>query len=163
MPLFFSRRRGTVTRVNGSPPDNAPSPFAISIQGAALGPSFDVPAIITQGGLDAGANICVQHAADETIYAYIFGDRIGNLKIGGVAFASRCGMGSGLSTILDIYRTNRAAATGKPVLLMVGNNVTRALLTGLSFNAADAERDLAEWGFSFLGLAPLGNGAGGVG
>lgn len=156
MAMFFSQRRGAVVRVGGQGTNNTPSPFAVRMLGAPLG-DVDSAAIITQAMVTGAGNVHIQHAADESIYAYIFGDRIGALRIGGIAFANRCGFAeSGIDTIMDIYRDFRAGARGHTVMVSIGQNVTRGLLVGLSINIADGERELAEWGFEFVGLAPLG-------
>lgn len=156
MPVFFSQRRGTVVRVGNRAGLNA-SPFAVRVQGTPLGVADqNLPTIITQAAFRAEGNVQFQHAADETIYGYIFGDRVGTVRVGGMAFASYCGNAqSGLDVLLTIYRQFRAAALGRPCRVRIGNNVVKAMLTAMSFNLSDPEHEMAEWGFEFAGLTAL--------
>lgn len=158
MPTFFAHRRGTVVRV-GNLSGRGPSPFAIRMQGTGIGGTENpaTRAIITQSAMTASVNLQLQHAVDETIWAYIFGDRIGELKVSGVCFANGCSVGpagqvDGVSQLLRAYAAHRASAAGRTILVHLGTNVLRALLVGASIEITDPENELAQWGFRFMVL-----------
>jgi hypothetical protein len=156
MPVFFANNRGQVVRVGGRS-TLGPSPLAIRLKGTDLGgqggQNPNATAIVTQSKITAAGNTRIQHAADETIYAYTFGDRIGELQISGVCFARACfNREPGKSQVLRIYRENRVAASARSVLLSIGTDVFRALLVGMTLEVADPETELAQWGMRFMGL-----------
>lgn len=150
MPAFFARNRGTVVRVTpGGGMAGDVLPFKIVMADAGM----DQPntnAIITQCGIIEQGNYQFAHTLGETIYAYIFGDRIGELRVSGICFANPCeGTRSGIQQIIDTYRKNRIAAAGRAVSVSVGEVDYLAFSTGMTLEITDPEKQLGQWALRF--------------
>lgn len=177
MPTFFSARRGTTTRYIS----NYTSPFAVSVDGNTFS-----HALIQNVSLDHEGSYQFQHALDNAIYIYVFGDRIGTLTVSGKAFMDCYGQ-HGLNQILTFYNSNRLAARSTPVRVVLGQHTFFAFITGLRVDMSDPETLLANFSirlaffpsdsnsqavrgsnkgtggstFSFSGGSPSGQGEGG--
>lgn len=150
MPAFFAHSRGTMVRVTSQWRNGGGViPFRILIAGTDLAdPNTD--AIITNGGIVEHGNYQFMHTVSETIYAYVFGDRIGELRVGGVCFASTCGSEvSGIQRIVKAYRRNRIGKAGSEVQVSFGEIDFKAFLTSMSLEIADAELNIGQWVFTF--------------
>ena len=107
-------------------------------------------AIIVAPRIDQAVDIQFQTSLKEAVYAYVFGDKMGNVTLSGIAFAGRCNNeeASGLKDLFDYYKFGPEAMSG--------------FLLSLNMSALQADaRDLA---MSFtMALATLpkkgGNGA----
>jgi|JI9StandDraft_1071089.scaffolds.fasta_scaffold37713_2 hypothetical protein len=150
MPAFFAHKRGAVVRVTGQwQQAGGVLPFKIIMDGIDV-TDPDTRAIITQGGIIEQGNFQFLHTLNETIYAYIFGDRIGELRVSGVCFAHPCDSEvSGMKQIIDNYRAKRIARLGGPVQVSFGEIDYTAFLVGMTLDVMDAERNLGQWAFSF--------------
>lgn len=156
MPAFFSHIRGSVVRVTGLHKNTGGLlPFRIIMDGIDV-TSPNTRAIITQAGIVENGNYQFLHTLNETIYAYVFGDRIGELRVGGIAFAHPCQSADfvgpqtdGIRQIIDNYRSNRIAQLGRPVQVSFGSTDYRGFLVGMNIDIADAERNLGQWAFRF--------------
>ncbi len=157
MPAFFSQQRGTVARVTGQR-GGAPMPFQIKMQG--IGISSDNPtarAIITQAGVNQRGSVQFLHTIGETIYAYIFGDRMGELHVSGVAFSAVCGTSAaaagsratGFQQVLEEYQRNRVAQLARPVIVNFGNTPFKGFLVDMSLELTDPETHLGQWSYRF--------------
>ena len=153
MAAFFAHKRGTVSRVDGLVDGFGILPFWINMQGTGVGGVVDptARAIITQAAIVENGNYQFLHTLNETIYVYVFGDRIGELRVSGIAFSNAChgGGGSGMKQIIDSYKTNRLAEKGGPVLVNFGATTYRGFLTGMNLDVVDPERNLGQWAFRF--------------
>lgn len=150
MAAFFAHKRGAVVRVTGlhAQPGGL-LPFRILIAGTDI-TSPSTRAIITQSGIVENGNYQFLHTLNETIYAYVFGDRIGELRIGGICFAHPCeGYASGMKQIIDNYRSKRISQAPGPVQVSFGETDYKGFLVGTSIDITDAERNLGQWAFRF--------------
>lgn len=148
MPAFFSNQRGTVVRV-GTSGRNDTLPFRIVVLGSDLGQPW-TQAIVTQAGVIESGNYQFMHTLSETIYAYIFGDRIGELRVSGVCFAYNClGAPNGVRQIADTYRRLRIANAGAPVMVSIGGVDYQGFLIGMTLDIANAEQNLGQWTMRF--------------
>ncbi len=135
MPGFFARSRGTVQVVSGA--HRASSPFRISVAGGLFR-----YALIQQAVIEHQGNYQFLHSISRTIYVYVFGDRIGDLKIAGTTFLS-CARRHGFDEIAAFYNNFRIAATGRPLAVAIGGiPAFSAFLTGVHLDLADAENML---------------------
>ncbi len=152
MPAFFPQRRGQVVRVDTGHQAGV-LPFAIRMRNIDIGGAVNptTKAIITQAGIVENGNFQILHALDETINATIFGDRIGEFRVSGIAFSSLCGQkGSGMGQVIDAYVANRLSSLGGPVLVSLGTHSYRGLLTGMTLDIVDGETQLGQWTYRFL-------------
>lgn len=151
MPAFFAHNRGTVVRITSQHLQaGGVLPFRVILQGTNI-ETPAVRAIITQAGVVEQGNYQFQHTLNETIYAYVFGDRIGELRVSGMCFTIPCddGFGSedGIKQISDIYRTHRIANAGAPIGVNFGSVDYQGFLVGLNLEIADAEHNIGQWAF----------------
>ena len=152
MAAFFKHKRGSVVRVTAQ--YTSPGgilPFKIIANDMDLNPtSPQTRAIITQGAIVENGNYQFLHTLNETIYAYVFGDRIGELRIGGIAFAHPCdGQHSGMKQVIDNYRANRIAVKGGPVQVSFGEVDYKGFLVGMTIDVTDPEYNLGQWALRF--------------
>lgn len=153
MATFFSHQRGSVMRLDGLVQTGA-MPFAIRMSNMDIGGATnpETKAIITQAALVENGNYQLAHSLSDTIYLYVFGDRMGELRVSGMAFSKLC-IGdeeTGVEQAIRNYRDNRIAVRSSPVIVSYGsNNPFRAFLTGMSIDLVDPERMLAQWSYRF--------------
>lgn len=150
MAAFFSHRRGSVVRVNSQHQQaGGLLPFRILVAGTDL-TTPTTRAIITQAGINENGNFQFLHTLNETIYAYVFGDRIGELQIGGVCFAHPCDdQPSGMKQVIDAYRDKKISRSGRPALVSFGETDYKGFLVGMTIDIMDPERILGQWAFRF--------------
>lgn len=150
--IIFPHARGTVKRVRG--PWERPSAFRVTMQGW----NFRQRAIITQAAVVQNGNFQFLHTLNDQIFVYVFGDRISELQIGGIAFGTFGGFlpnfcseeGSGTEDVFPFYRFYRVANRAEPILIRTGPSaVFRGFLTGMHFEVADPESMLGHFSFRF--------------
>ena len=132
MSTILSSAPGTVVKLETG---RAEIPFKITM-------SDDFPdggAIITAAQISQGGNFQFLHTVQDFIYVYIFGDRIGQLTVEGIAFLSQCDSdNNGFEETLQYYNRNRIAIRGEPVRVGFGNIAFEAFLMQGNFEIRDA-------------------------
>jgi hypothetical protein len=133
MADIFSSRNGMVTVL--ADPDGALLPGAIylerleTVDGAteradgAEDTAWTADTVLFSG-LDytQEANSQFQLSLDESVYVYVFGDRMGDLVINGIAFAGMCDEQSeGVLEVLDYYAEHRMAVNPLPLAIKIGS------------------------------------------
>jgi hypothetical protein len=89
-------------------------------------------ALISKHGMQQSANIQFKPSLDRDIYAYAFGDAMGEVHISGMAFTAACvGGGSGLSEVLEFYASARASVQPDTVIVAMGEKTIAGYLTRL--------------------------------
>jgi hypothetical protein len=85
--------------------------------------------VITRVAINAKSNHQFSHSLGGLVYAYVFGDRIGDLIVSGVAFDDSCysTLGIlGIENVLNYYAWNRMAARQTPIKITIGAATTLA-------------------------------------
>jgi hypothetical protein len=154
MPSYIAIRRGTVFRAVSQRNNAGVMPFQMRMQGMSIGSdNATARAIITQAGVMQNGNFQFLHTIGETIYVYVFGDRIGELRVSGVAFMQMCRNGgpaqTGMAQVLAEYQANKLSSLGRPVIVNFGDTPFKGFLTGMNLEVADAENSLGQWSFRF--------------
>lgn len=153
MGAFFAHKRGSVVKVTGQwQQAGGAMPFQIVMDSLNLSGATNpnTRAIITQSSIVEQGNFQFLHTLNETIYAYVFGDRIGELRVSGICFAYPCNNNvSGMKQVIDNYRENRIAKKGGPVGVSFGEMSYKGFLVGMNLDIVDAERNLGQWTLSF--------------
>jgi len=155
MPAFITKRRGMVVRIAAKSAElGGASPFSVRIAGQPqignVG-NANSRVLITQVARTETTNHQLQHTFGNSIYAYVFGDRVGELKLSGVCLSPSCDTDSdGIAAVQSTYENNKLSAGGAPLVLTLGRNVTLlGLLTGMSTEMADPETQLMQWAYRF--------------
>lgn len=149
MGIFFSHARGAVRRVEG--PWAAGGALRVSVQGwpTKSGGGMFNAAICTQAGISHQGNFQFLHTISNQIFVYIFGDRIAELTVAGVAFGTTCDNDSGVNEIIRQYSADRIALRGRPVVVVLGGISFQSFLTGFNVEITDPETQLAQFSYRF--------------
>ena len=146
MPAVFSMKVGQVGRV--TPTGKGVVAFTIDFEDNRRG-TF----IVTEVGIRQGVNAQFLHTLDDAIYIYIFGDRIGDIIISGIAFIEVCGTGasgSGVKNVMTYYADNKASQRSGPVLVKFGDGEPfKSYLLESSVNLLKPEMGAAQFTFNF--------------
>lgn len=113
--------------------------------------------IITKVTVSAQGNFQFLHTLGGNIYIYVFGDRIGQATISGLAFDSTCDDENGtigIERVIQYYQENRVASRAAPIKITIGTSTTvQGYLVG--FNAEIGDPGSRVYNFSMqLMLVP---------
>lgn len=152
MSAIFSMRTGQVGRV--TLPANNVVPFTIDFEDARNG-AF----IVTSVGIRMDVNAQFLHTLDDAIYIYVFGDRVGDLVISGLAFIESCqgkDTKSGVAAAVEYYANNRASSPTRttPVLAKLGPITIQAYLLGANLELLRPDTGAVQFTFNFKLLPP---------
>jgi hypothetical protein len=127
---LFACRRGTVVTMKGC--EGLPGKLVLQ------GFENPVAALIESPTVRHDVNIQFMPSLDDAVYAYVFGDKMGQVTIRGVAFAGLCtGSGSGLKELDDYYKNHRASQREDVVAVTIGNVTQSGFLTGMVITSRD--------------------------
>lgn len=105
------------------------------------------PASALISGIDYGqaVNVQFQSSLGRAVYAYVFGDNMGQLTVQGIAFHGTCQNrgSSGIVEILEYYAANRASKIQDPVTVTLGDTVITGFLVASSVRNVTASTDEA--------------------
>lgn len=125
----------------------APLPFAMT---GWNGPSLR--AIVTEVSLTNRENFTATASFGDVIYAFRFGRRMGQLRVGGIAFAGGCGIGGGGSGVDNVQRYYDEACASRrpaPVDVAIGESRCSAFLVGLDISVTKPEAGLSQFILQF--------------
>ena len=113
-------------------------------------------AIITGIGVSQQGNYQFLNTMRGFIYAYVFGDRMGEILLSGLAFQGNClgGAFSGMDQIMNYYAQKRIANTGLPIGVAFGQAGFRGFLTGTGFNVTNPEAQIGQFVYRIENLPP---------
>lgn len=110
-------------------------------------PQFPVQnsaAIITGIRYSQSTNQQFQQSLDESVYIYVFGDKMGEVIVEGLAFAATCdGSNSGIFSVADYYRANRISKSDNPIIIQAAGEIITGFLTGVEITSDTAGDDPA--------------------
>lgn len=114
-------------------------------------------AVVQRVAVSSMGNFQFMHTLRNYIYVYVFGERIGELTLSGLAFAGTCyGGGDGISKVLAYYSQKGIGFTGKPVGVQVGASGFQAFLIGAQFEINNPEAQMGQFQLKFNILPPEG-------
>jgi hypothetical protein len=157
MAELFNNRPGVVVAINAGGLDN---PFRITIDGF---PAAGIQAglIVTELAVQRHSNFQFLHTLRDLVYVYSFGERIGQIRASGMAFAQACYGGSqGLASVLAYYEGYRLEAQPDPISIVIGTTGYgrfRGFLTELNADVSRPEAMLAQFGLQFHTLPSAQN------
>jgi hypothetical protein len=164
MAELFNNQPGVVVALNtGNGGDN---PFRVTIDGfPENGAQGGI--ILTEVAVQRHGNFQFLHTLQDLVYVYSFGERIGQIRASGMAFARTCGGAEGLTVVLNYYEANRLEVRADPVSIVIGTGGSgrfRGFLTELNADVSRPEARLAQFGLQFHALpSATGGGAYGFG
>lgn len=131
MAELLACRRGTLVVLEGC--DGIPGKLKLS--------NFSpVASIIVAPRVGQRVNVQFQTSLKESVYAYVFGDQMGNVSIQGIAFAGRCnGEDSGIQEVFDYYKDYRASSKPDLVTVTFGKEAMSGFLIEMRMTPRDSQ------------------------
>lgn len=153
MPVFFSHARGIATRVDLGGPQDAGT-FQFAMEGVEIGGKMLTPTIITQIAVIEQGNLKHTHTFDGSLFTYIMGDRVGELRVGGMAYSRDCQDpdASGIMTILNAYSRNKVATRRTAIPISLADAAYWGMLTGMNLDISDPEHQMSQWALRLSSL-----------
>ena len=116
--------------------------------------------IITTLGVSEQSNAMFQHTIGDSIHVYTFGDRIGEMKVGGISFAADCLTDTfgpaehGLARIRQFFHDNKVSVRASPLTVLVGssNETIDGYLVGWNGNVVNSEHRVFEWSLTLAAI-----------
>jgi len=156
MATIFSNCPGKVVRVEQPTTSCSVSVVSVSDKNGNPNLTYEKDGIILTR-VHVGQNVNVQflHTLGNRVYVYSFGDRMGQLQLSGIAFASRCEAESSshsAKNVLDWYKLNKASIRRDAINVSIFDYSFQAFLVGLTADVIDEKTKLVQWN---LNLATL--------
>ena len=129
-------------------------------------------AIITRVMVAKASSYQFLHTLGGDIYIYVFGERIGQMMLSGMAFSYDCDNDDGdhgVEKMLDWYDTNRLSARETPVTILLGRRTTLTAFVGeFSADVVDPSSRIMQWNMNLIlipekAVAASGGAAGAAG
>jgi hypothetical protein len=157
--LIFMTKPGVAVRLS----EPTVASLFLSIGGAAgaidSASSFSThKSIITEMSVNRAGNYQFLHSLQDLIYVYVFGERISDIRVSGISFASTCQSGTaaggvtGIEHLLEYYEQSRISATGRPYQILIGTSGqgrASGFLTGMNVSIDRPEARMARFTLSF--------------
>jgi hypothetical protein len=105
---------------------------------------------VTGFSLDLSTNHQFLHALNEFVYAFAFGDRIGELTVSGICFTAadstcpRDGI-AGISNVLTFYQTERFSVKTAAKTITIDGMTFKGFLTGARVEIPNPALPIAQW------------------
>lgn len=142
--IVFSNTGGRVVVV-----DQPGLPASIAVRLENFGGFATMRSIITSVRISTRGNFQFLHTIGESVHVSVFGDKIGQMAVAGLAFDRDCvspGGLTGIERVAAYYNRNRIAGRSTPLRLSIGTGLAlSAMLIGLDTNVANLENRLHEF------------------
>lgn len=111
--------------------------------------------IVTNFTFNENVNAQFTHTMGDDIYVNVFGNRIGQLNVTGLSFASTdCDTGShGITDIINYYRRNRISSNSQPIVISIGGNggiTAQGALIGANYSATNPETMMVQYNLTIV-------------
>lgn len=128
------------------------TPATLKIEGfAGPGAGYQtVRSIVTSIGISERAALQISHALTDSVYYYTFGDRVGDLRFGGVMMTSPCAKDGvdGFTAAYKWWRSNRAGKRQLPMTVSFGSSFSvRGLLENMDLVIDNPELAIGRFSF----------------
>lgn len=149
MAVLFEGKRGRVVRLNDAAAQ-------ANIQFLKVEPKIKYEnelSIITRMTMSQQVNVQFLHTIGAHIYIYVFGDRIGNVGLSGLAFHAACdNPGSGAEKMYKWYKKNRVSNRRRPVKVSIGEELIEGFVVSFSEDVVDPSIGLVQWNVNMVTL-----------
>jgi hypothetical protein len=132
-----------------------------SVPGDPIG--FDTQrSIITRMTCAQHVNVQFLHTFGKHVYVYVFGDRMGEISLAGLSFATTCPDGDGIAPVgqphgivemFDWYRRNKASKRASAIQVNIGmKDNLDGFVVGFGFDAIDPATQMCQWNLAIAAL-----------
>lgn len=146
---IFSKSSGVVAAFN-----DPTLPATTTLRVEDWGGFSNFKSIITRVSVSSQGNFQFLHTLGGNIYVYVFGDRIGQLAVSGIACDATCDEEAGelgIERVIAYYNANRIAARKTPIKITLGVRTTLAgYLVGISAEMANAQMRMYQFNLQFV-------------
>lgn len=141
MPTFLSGgNRGRVHKV--STPSGS---FGTIVTGMSMANCLITRVIVSQS-----TSHQFVHTLGNRIYVYVFGDRMGEIGVAGLAYFDCNGGGNhGIGSVIDMYRSKKVSSSGSKGSITIAQKNCQGYLVGMRMDTARAEENLIEFYLQF--------------
>ena len=143
---FFSTMPGYVARTDD--PESGGTVGIVTVPG--LG---STKVCITRVNISENTNFQFLHTLGNFIYIYVFGDRIGQIGISGLAFHQECPNGAGqigLEEVMAFYKQNKLSKNPSPIKITIGTGTSfEAFLTNAHYDVVDPKAKICQFDLVF--------------
>lgn len=151
MATIFESRPGQVVALDNADGDLGLPLTIDTIQGSWFAP---FQSILTELSLALDGNFQFTHTCKDVIYVYVFGSRISQMRVSGLAFSDSCAAGNrtGLEQVLDFYNRNQVASRQTPIQVQIGTTAAgrfRGYLTNIRADIVKAEARISQFSLLF--------------
>ena len=103
--------------------------------------------IITQFGLSGRGNYQFMHTLRNFIYVYVFGEKMGEISVGGISFPGTCEDGdTGFELVWKYYLQHRISTRGAPISVAIGVGLSfQGWLTDFKIETVDPAVGLSQF------------------
>jgi len=109
--------------------------------------------IVTRLTVNQQVNVQFLHTLGALIYIYVFGDRMGQIGLSGLAFSCDCtGSDVGADKILQWYSRNRVSKKKDPVQITIGSTTLEGFVVNCTEDVVDPSLRLVQWGVNMAAL-----------
>lgn len=149
MPVLFGNTSGRVVAITVS----RGLPGALRVGGLDQGIFYRTsPLVVTTMRLNERVNAQFQPTLQRNIYVYAFGDAIGQLSLGGIAFVQDCNTNDlfvGLDVLRRFYHNRNISRSLQFVNVAIGTQSFDAMLVGIDVSASSPEQNLLQFNMDF--------------
>lgn len=143
---FFSNRTGRMVLV----PDVG-FPLTVGLEGWPGG--VPMKSVITSASIASQGSFQFMQSLRNLIYVYVFGEKIGEIEIGGISFAGECSdrpSPTGLENVWRYYLQHRISNRGSPISVAIGVELSfRGWLTAFRVGVTDPNSGLSQFSMRF--------------
>lgn len=154
MPFFFMAKdgRGAVGRAIAVQDPHTEGTLSLLTLDPTL--TWDThKTIITRVSTSESGNFNALHTIGNDFYVYVFGDRIGQITISGLALSENCAVNDGvhgIEKVTEWYRQNKLANRLEPVVISIGRTPIEGFLIGCTSDIVDPGTRIASFNLSLM-------------
>ena len=156
MASVFQPCKNVVARIEYKCEGSDDTPAKLLTVAGGCGGELSLP--MTAFRLEQQCNYQFLHTVNDFIYLYVFGDRVGELQVSGMAFlAGTCGEGgsqndNGACAAYNFYNDNKVSNCTTPLNISIEgcpNATFFAFLTGMAIEVPRPDLPIVQWGLRF--------------
>lgn len=156
MPTIFESCPGRVTKVTVPTTNCDVSMVSVLDRNGNTELTYEKDRIVlTRVTVNQNVNVQFLHSLGNRVYIYSFGDRLGQITLSGMAFATSCEFGAtshSAKNVLEWYKTNKASTRGDAIRVSIFDYAFQAFLISLTADVVDDKTKLVQWSITLATL-----------